>query len=153
MIKFYNLKYLGNWNWKRIWMCVQSFYLERANMWIKYHVWIQDFARVFTSTNIYLPYLFDNVTIYFHKVTIYQTIHLSKYLSMCRLDKNQTSVYLPICLSVNFLSIYLGCKIQMASDSGGQPVRMCTLTGSPEAISQVKKFNIYYILIDRYHNM
>lgn len=31
-----------------------------------------------------------------------------------------------------------GCKIQMASDSGGQPVRMCTLTGSPEAISQAK---------------
>lgn len=35
-----------------------------------------------------------------------------------------------------------GCKIQMAPDSGGQPVRMCTLTGSPQAISQAK------ILID-----
>ena len=46
VIKFYNLKYLGNLNWKRIWMCVQSFYLERANMWIKYYISIQDFARV-----------------------------------------------------------------------------------------------------------
>lgn len=31
-----------------------------------------------------------------------------------------------------------GCKIQMAPDSGGQPVRMCTLTGSDAAISQAK---------------
>ena len=31
-----------------------------------------------------------------------------------------------------------GCKIQMAADSGGQSVRMCTLTGSQQAISQAK---------------
>jgi len=31
-----------------------------------------------------------------------------------------------------------GCKIQMAPDSGGQPVRMCTLTGSDAAIAQAK---------------
>lgn len=27
-----------------------------------------------------------------------------------------------------------GCKIQMASESGGQPERVCTLTGSREAV-------------------
>ena len=53
VIKFYNLKYLGNLNWKRIWMCVQSFYLERANMWIKYYISIQDFAGV-VHLHIYL---------------------------------------------------------------------------------------------------
>ena len=31
-----------------------------------------------------------------------------------------------------------GCKIQMAADSGGQPVRMCSLTGSQQAIDQAK---------------
>eukprot|EP00088_Acartia_fossae_P015901 TRINITY_DN1882_c0_g2_i1.p1 TRINITY_DN1882_c0_g2~~TRINITY_DN1882_c0_g2_i1.p1 ORF type:complete len:495 (+),score=204.85 TRINITY_DN1882_c0_g2_i1:212-1696(+) len=31
-----------------------------------------------------------------------------------------------------------GCKIQMAPDSGGQPHRMCTLTGNAAAISQAK---------------
>lgn len=31
-----------------------------------------------------------------------------------------------------------GCKIQMAPDSGGQPVRMCTLTGSAVAIAHAK---------------
>merc|ERR1719244_2042821 len=31
-----------------------------------------------------------------------------------------------------------GCKIQMAPDSGGQAVRMCTLTGKPESIAQAK---------------
>ena len=30
------------------------------------------------------------------------------------------------------------CKIQMAPDSGGQNVRMCTLTGTDEAIAQAK---------------
>ncbi|KAJ8710124.1 hypothetical protein PYW07_009490 [Mythimna separata] len=32
-----------------------------------------------------------------------------------------------------------GCKIQMAPDSGGQPDRLCTLTGSREAISRAKE--------------
>jgi len=31
-----------------------------------------------------------------------------------------------------------GCKIQMAPDSGGQSVRMCTLSGSPQAIAEAK---------------
>lgn len=31
-----------------------------------------------------------------------------------------------------------GCKIQMAPDSGGQPDRLCTLTGSREAILRAK---------------
>ncbi|CAG5055177.1 unnamed protein product [Parnassius apollo] len=31
-----------------------------------------------------------------------------------------------------------GCKIQMAPDSGGQPDRLCTLTGSREAIARAK---------------
>ncbi|XP_052742064.1 far upstream element-binding protein 3 isoform X1 [Bicyclus anynana] len=31
-----------------------------------------------------------------------------------------------------------GCKIQMAPDSGGQPDRLCTLTGSREAITRAK---------------
>ncbi|XP_040575832.1 far upstream element-binding protein 3 isoform X2 [Lepeophtheirus salmonis] len=31
-----------------------------------------------------------------------------------------------------------GCKIQMAQDSQGMPERQCTLTGSPQAISQAK---------------
>ncbi len=34
----------------------------------------------------------------------------------------------------------------MAPDSGGQPVRMCTLTGSPQAISQVYFFLFYFSL-------
>ncbi|RVE46353.1 hypothetical protein evm_008976 [Chilo suppressalis] len=32
-----------------------------------------------------------------------------------------------------------GCKIQMAPDSGGQPDRVCTLTGSREAIQRAKE--------------
>ncbi|XP_026750749.1 far upstream element-binding protein 3 isoform X2 [Galleria mellonella] len=32
-----------------------------------------------------------------------------------------------------------GCKIQMAPDSGGQPDRICTLTGSREAIQRAKE--------------
>ncbi|XP_047035079.1 far upstream element-binding protein 1 isoform X2 [Helicoverpa zea] len=32
-----------------------------------------------------------------------------------------------------------GCKIQMAPDSGGQPDRLCTLTGSREAIQRAKE--------------
>ncbi|XP_026728273.1 far upstream element-binding protein 3 isoform X2 [Trichoplusia ni] len=32
-----------------------------------------------------------------------------------------------------------GCKIQMAPDSGGQPDRLCTLTGSREAILRAKE--------------
>ncbi|XP_045540567.1 far upstream element-binding protein 3 isoform X1 [Papilio machaon] len=32
-----------------------------------------------------------------------------------------------------------GCKIQMAPDSGGQPDRLCTLTGSREAIARAKE--------------
>lgn len=31
-----------------------------------------------------------------------------------------------------------GCKIQMAPDSGGQPDRLCTLTGSREAITRAR---------------
>ena len=31
-----------------------------------------------------------------------------------------------------------GCKIQMAPDSGGQSMRMCTLSGSPQAIAEAK---------------
>lgn len=31
-----------------------------------------------------------------------------------------------------------GCKIQMAPDSGGNPDRLCTLTGSREAIARAK---------------
>merc|ERR1719308_353936 len=30
------------------------------------------------------------------------------------------------------------CKIQMSQDSQGQPTRMCTLTGPPEAINAAK---------------
>ncbi|XP_054275301.1 far upstream element-binding protein 1-like isoform X4 [Macrosteles quadrilineatus] len=32
-----------------------------------------------------------------------------------------------------------GCKIQMAPDSGGQPERVCTLTGNAQAISRAKE--------------
>ncbi|CAH0717807.1 unnamed protein product, partial [Brenthis ino] len=32
-----------------------------------------------------------------------------------------------------------GCKIQMAPDSGGQPDRLCTLTGSREAITRARE--------------
>ncbi|CAH2097664.1 unnamed protein product [Euphydryas editha] len=39
-----------------------------------------------------------------------------------------------------------GCKIQMAPDSGGQPDRLCTLTGSREAITRANYILVYYYL-------
>jgi len=39
---------------------------------------------------------------------------------------------------INRLQQESGCKIQMAPDSGGQSVRMCTLTGNPDSIAKAK---------------
>lgn len=39
---------------------------------------------------------------------------------------------------INRLQAESGCKIQMAPDSGGQPDRVCTLTGSRDAVAKAR---------------